>query len=668
MSKGFASSYRIVLLATGLFVGFGGVAVRLVWLHVVDREALVKTITKSRLQYISEVARRGDIVDARGGLLATSSTHRVLGVDPMSLRPQDQKSWPELAAMIGVPLPELRRIFLTKYRAPVAPTPASAASAATKAAGLVINLGTAPAAAQPAAATEETDTDIVLDGTPDEKGRIPVKWVKLKEDVPDKLYEEIMKLGIKGVYSIHTARRAYPNKHLAAHVLGYVNRQQESVSGMEKYADFYLKGQDGWRVGERDGRNRELPQFLDRRIPPSDGYSVKLSIDTIVQDIVEQELAYLGAQYEPKKISIIVSEPKTGFILAMGNYPTFDPNEYNKVPHDEMHRMKNVAVTDIYEPGSVFKIVAVAAALEERIANVHSTFDCTTERIVNRGISVDMPSEDHRFANPRVVSMGEVVSYSSNRGAGQLAVALGEDRFNKYVRAFGFGAKLGFPVGPEVSGLLKPVTVVNARGKEARNWHPIDITRIAIGHSVSATVLQMHQAMSVIANDGVLLLPQVIREVRDATGEVVFRYDSTQVGRVVSTETARTVAQLLKGVASKNGTALEAAIEGYDVAGKTGTTIKLMDVKRADGTTTQVYDNRHHIASFVGFFPAHRPQVAISVIVDDADHKAPNGVAYGGRIAAPSFKRIAERLIPILNIQAHSQTAPVVAANQGGRR
>ena len=650
MSKGFASTYRIVLLATGLFVCFGGVAARLVWLHVVDRDSLLKTITRTRQQFTPEIARRGDILDARGGLLATSSTQRVLGVDPLSLRPQDEKNWSELAALIGLPERELRRIFTTRYREAPAPAPT---------AGALIDLRPLGLAATPAAA-ENSDDDTEEDAAPDATGRRPIRWVKLRDDVPEKLYEEVMKLGIKGVYGLHVARRAYPNQHLAAHVLGYVNKQQEAAAGMEANMDFFLRGQNGWRVGERDGRNRELPQFLDRRVPPSDGYSVQLSIDTIVQDIVEQELTYLATTYEPKKASIIVSDPRDGFILAMGNYPNYDPNEYNKLRPDEQHRMRNVAVADVYEPGSVFKIVAVAAALEERIASTRSMFDTAADKIMHRGRVIPMPAEDHRFPNPQAVTLAEAVSYSSNRAAAQLGVALGEEQFYRYVRAFGFGRPLGFPVGGEVAGLLRPV----------KDWDPIDVTRIPIGHSISATVLQMHQAMTVIANDGVLLRPQVIRQVRDAAGEIVYRYDRAEIGRVVSPDTARTVARLLMGVASNEGTAAEAAIEGYDVAGKTGTTIKLMDEVQPDGSTKLVYNRKHHIASFVGFFPAGRPQVAISVIVDDADHKAPRGIAYGGRVAAPSFKRIGERLIAIRNIQAHAQPSPdaLVAANQGGRR
>jgi cell division protein FtsI/penicillin-binding protein 2 len=319
-------------------------------------------------------------------------------------------------------------------------------------------------------------------------------------------------------------------------------------------------------------------------------------------------------------------------------------------------------VADEYEPGSVFKIVAIGAALQEGLATPRSLFDTTIESVPHPAYKngVDMPDEDHRFPVPQAVTLAEAVSYSSNRAAAMLGLALGKERLDKYTRAFGFGSKLGFPVGGEISGSIYSVDEMK----------PLDVTRIAIGHSISATVLQMHQAMSVIANDGILLRPQIIREVCDSTGEVVFRYGPVELGRACSPDTARLLAQMLTGVASSHGTAVGAAIDGYDVAGKTGTTIKLVEHTLADGTKTLVWDRKHHIASFIGFFPAGRPQIAISVVVDDADHKAPNGVAYGGKVAAPSFKRIGERLIPILPIHAYHQSVhpSLMAATDGGRR
>lgn len=640
MSKGFASSYRILLLATGLFVCFGGLAMRLVWLHVVDRDSLLKTITKVRAQLIPEKARRGDIRDARGGILATSSSRLILGVDPFALRPQDEPKWPRLAALIQLPEAELARIFRTRYREPGA-SPRRAVSAPPL---LQLPLAVAPApAAEPAAADEDDDE---VDATPDEKGRRAIRWAKLREDVPESLYAEITALGIKGVYGERVYHRAYPNNQLAAHVIGYVNRQQEAAAGIESYADFYLRGQQGWRVGERDGRGGELPQFLTRQVPPAHGFSVGLSLDLIVQDIVEQELAHIGEKFQPLKASIIVSDPRTGFILALGNYPTFNLNEYNKVSKDDLARMKNAAVADIYDPGSVFKIVAAAGALEEKLVMPQTTFDCSLERIAYRGRMLKLPGEDHRMGD---LTVAEIISRSSNRGAAQLGMRLGEERLYGYARAFGFGAKLGFPVGGEVSGILHPW----------KQWNPVDIAIIPMGHSVSSTVLQMHQAMSVIAAGGVLLRPQIIRQVRDASNEEVYRFDRVELGRAISAQTARTMAGLLTGVVKPGGTAVEAAIEGFDVAGKTGTSQKFINGQ---------WSKRNHIASFVGFLPAGRPQVVISVVVDDADHRAPGGIAYGRTVAVPSFRRIAERLIPILNIQAERPLLParVVAAAKGG--
>jgi cell division protein FtsI/penicillin-binding protein 2 len=677
MSKGFASTYRIFLLATGLLGVFGILGARLVWLHVIDRDSLLKNIVKMRRQVIVEKARRGDILDANDAILATSHSLLVVGVDPSAVRKpddrlhvKDEAKWPQLAALLGIPLPQLEQAFTTKFRepAPAAPTsPATVAAATSPAnapAGLVFNFAL-PSATPPPAAAAEDDEDAALDDSPDEGGRREIHWTKLAENVSESTYREIQKLGIQGVTGDRVYRRTYPHGQLASHLLGFVNRQERPVAGLERYADFYLRGQDGWREGERDGRSRELAQFRTRDVPRADGYSVKVSIDTNVQDIVEQELERIARTYQPLKATIVVSDPRTGFILGLGNYPTFDPNEYNKVPKDEMERLRNVAVADVYEPGSVFKIVAAAGALEEHLVTPDTTFDVSLTRIDYRGISRSLPAEDHVYEDPRHVPLTRVLSFSSNRGAAQLAMKLGEEKFYDYARAFGFGSKLGFPVGGEVGG------TVHEPGKPG--WDNLTITRMPMGHSVDCTVLQMHTAMSAIANDGVLLRPQIIREIRDATNEVVYRFDRVELHRVVSVETARTVAQLLMGVATKDGTAPEAAIAGYDVAGKTGTTQKLEEVTLADGTKKLVYSNRHHVASFVGFFPAlPRPgekQVAISVIVDDADAHAPNGKAYGKTVAAPSFKRIGEQLIPVLNLQpARPAFSSNLVAFEGGRR
>jgi cell division protein FtsI (penicillin-binding protein 3) len=649
MSKGFASSYRIVLLAGGLFVCFGALGVRLYFLHVVDRDDLLLTVAKTRQQLVVEQARRGDILDARGATLATSRSTIILGVDPMSLRPQDEPRWPQLASLIGMPEAELRRIFTTRYRAPAPANPVPPASAAAERTGLVFSL--TPAAA-PALAADNGEDE------PAAAGPRPIRWAKLREDVAESSYAEIEKLGIRGVYGERVYRRTYPNNQLAAHLIGYVDRSGRPVTGVEYYADFYLRGQNGWSVGEKDGRGRHLAQFRMREVPPADGYSVMLSIDSLVQAIVEQELAYIVEKFSPLKATIIVSDPRDGFILALGNHPSFNLNEYNKVPREEMARLKNVAVADVYEPGSVFKIVAAAAALEERLVTPQTAFNCSSPTVVYKGRTLRLPADDHPF--DRDLSVAEILAKSSNRGAAHLGMLLGDERLHAYAQAFGFGRRLGFPVGGEVSGTLHP----------PNKWDGLTITRMPMGHAVDCTVLQMHQAMSVIANGGELLRPQIVRQIRDASRDVVFhRQDGIVIERAISDATARTVAMMLLSAASKEGTAPEAAIPGFDVAGKTGTTQKLIEEIRPDGSRKLVYSRKHHVASFVGFFPAGRPQVAISVVIDEAKVQTPRGVAYG-RMAAPSFKRIGEKLIPILDIKPAGQPprAPVIVAAEGGRR
>lgn len=670
MSKGFASSYRLVLLAGGLLLCFGALATRLVWLHVIDHDELVRPIAKARWQMIPDPARRGDIYDTHGALLATSDSLIVLGVDPSwlrkpndKLRERDEKKWPQLAALIGMPLPELRTIFTTKYREP---TPASAAAPVAVPAGLVFNFTLPSATPETKAASEDADEtdalaaapasdDLALGSATDAAGRREIQWVTLRNDLPESTYDAVVKLGIQGVYGFHTYRRIYPHGKLAAHVLGFLNRQQKPVTGAERSADFYLRGQDGWREGERDGRSNELAQFRTRVVPKADGYSVVLSIDTNVQDIVEQELAAIAQKYQPLKATIIVSDPRTGFILGLGNYPSFDPNEFYKVPKEEVARLKNIAVTDIYEPGSVFKIVAASGALEDGIVTPDSTFDCTLASVMYQGTRHSfptvrkLPAEDKSDHFDHPLTVAEIIAHSSNKGAAQLAMRLGDERFYNYARGFGFGQRTGLPGGHEEAGLMKAPA----------NWDDLTITRMPMGQGVAVTVMQMHQAMSVIASGGALLRPQLVQEIRDPSGESVSRFGRAEERRVISERTARTMARLLAGVASKDGNAATAAIPGYEVAGKTGTAQKIIDGH---------YSTTHHVASFIGFFPASRPQVAISVIIDDADARAPGGVAYGAKTAAPAFKHIGEQLIPLLKIEAVRPATSNLIALEGGRR
>ncbi|MCX6951441.1 MAG: penicillin-binding transpeptidase domain-containing protein [Verrucomicrobia bacterium] len=475
MSKGFASNYRIVLLSGGLLLCFGAIGARLVWLHVVYPDQLVETkadarsqvagqprlqprhelIAETRRQLIVDKARRGDIFDARGALLATSRSVLQLGIDPNPVSEKEEKliqdrnqkdpkarkkyederlkqereGWPKLAALIGLPEEELRRIRTTLYREP-APAKASSGTAtptpaaAPRAAGL-FNPPAAPVAAEaePTAVatdlTEEdgdtpagpvftlgktaaTEEDADNDSEPVADGRRKIRWAVLLPEISETKYDEVKKLcaeyKIKNVYATSSYHRVYPHNQLGSHLLGYVDRAEKPVTGLERFADFYLRGQDGWREGERDVRGRELPQFNRRAVERVDGYSVTLSLQTKVQNIVERELQAIAAQYRPLKATIVVSDPRTGFILALGNYPTFNPNEYNKVPADQLARLKNIAAADVYEPGSVFKIVAASGALEDGLVTPDTRFDCSITKIDYLGRTRGLPGEDLALA------------------------------------------------------------------------------------------------------------------------------------------------------------------------------------------------------------------------------------------------------------------------------
>jgi len=299
MSKGFTTSYRIALLAIAVLAMFAGLEARLVWLHVIDRDVLLRSVDEARRQLIVDNARRGDIVDAHGALLATSRSIIVLGVDPQYTRPEDRSKWPQLAALIGVPLAEVERTFLTKAR------PAVAKAEPHAAAPMVITLAApvpAPADGAPAAAVAATDAvapdDTELDD-PDERNERPIRWAKLSDQIAESVYADVGKLNIRGVYGRRMYRRDYPHNDMAAHIIGYVDKQEHPMAGMEHYADFYLKGENGWLESEKDGKSHELAQFRTREVPAVDGFSVSLSIDSTVQDIVEDELAKVALQYQP---------------------------------------------------------------------------------------------------------------------------------------------------------------------------------------------------------------------------------------------------------------------------------------------------------------------------------------------------------------------------------
>jgi len=367
---------------------------------------------------------------------------------------------------------------------------------------------------------------------------------------------------------------------------------------------------------------------------------VELSIDRVVQERVEQEVTRIMEEFSPVSVSIIVSEPRTGEILAMANGPSFDPNLYNDVPL-ENHR--NRCLTDLYEPGSTFKIIPVGAALNEKILRTEDIIDCSVSTYQKGKKRLRLPKDHHPLGK---ISLHQVVQKSSNRGAAQVGLMLGSERLYSYCRAFGFGERTNLGLLGERKGTLhKP-----------RNWDGLTITRLPMGHAVSVTPMQVHGSMCAVANGGIMMRPSLIRRVFDEESKTVIPFKPRAVRRVVDEQVADELSEMLVSVVGPEGTARSAMIQGFQVAGKTGTTQKIIEGK---------YSNTHHVASFSGFFPADNPRAVITVVVDEPKMKK-GRLGYGGSVAGPSFKNIASRLITYLGIQPKPKELSLISEQKLG--
>ena len=564
---------------------------RLVWLHWIDAPRLRAEAVQARRVLRGQSCRRGEIRDAQDNLLAVSEDVWDIGVDPDSLVKGENARALEVATALGIPVTKVIQAFNTTTR---------------------------------------------VDSEGEEKD---IRWTVLAREVNETTVKRMKALGIKALRAELKYHRSYPKGQLAAHVLGYVNKEGEPASGIERVMNSLLIGQNGWIESERDGRHRELTSNRLREVAPVDGSTVVLTINSLVQKTCEDALAAAAARYAPKSGIIIVSDPRTGRILGLANWPTFDLNLFFDPKAAPMDNQRNRAVSDIYEPGSVFKIVSISGALEEHLITPNSVFDCGATNVPYRGRMVSMPGDSHPIG---VADIRHIVRESSNRGTVQVgmqyAERLGEEKFYSLIKSFGFGANTGLITGAEVPGLLLP----------PKRWDGMTISRVPMGHSVSVTAMQMHFAMSVIAAEGLLMQPQLVLRVEDPkTKLAVLNYPPRSRGRAISAATATETATLLRAVCGKGGTAPIADIPGFEVAGKTGTTQKIINGH---------YSTTHHVASFAGFFPVGDPKLAITVIIDEPHGE---GVAYGGKVSAPIFREVAEKCIRWLDI------APVTTVPRG---
>ncbi|HWF87650.1 MAG TPA: penicillin-binding transpeptidase domain-containing protein [Pyrinomonadaceae bacterium] len=453
-------------------------------------------------------------------------------------------------------------------------------------------------------------------------------WIarRLDADVANKVVE----LKLPGVQTQLEPKRYYPNGSLAAHVLGYVGLDGKGLGGVEQYYNTKISGEPGQLFIEKDASGKPYEGY---EIAAKPGNTVVLTIDQTIQYQAEQALQAAVSQSHAKSGSVIVLDPRSGEILALANAPTFDPN---RVSDAKPETRSNWALQNIYEPGSTFKIVAFSAALENKLARVDERIDCQMGAITVAGRVV----HDHKKFG--VLTIPEALAKSSNVAAIKLGIRVGDPTMYEYIRRYGFGSKTGIELPGETNGILRRV----------ERWQPSSIGSIAIGQEIGVTPVQMVSAFGALANDGVRVAPHLIREVRDAGGNVVYRAQPDQ-RRVISAETAIALRGMLEGV-TLNGTAKKAQLDGYSAAGKTGTAQKI-DPK------TKAYSATKFVGSFVGFAPVSNPQVVIIVVIDE-----PAGAYHGGDVAAPVFRAVAEQVLPTLGIEPDIETksAPDLVAQQ----
>ena len=564
---------RVLILAAALTVGFAGVLARLSHLMLFQGPELAAMAERQYSRTVVLQAQRGPIVDRHGIPLAASGPAESLFAHPRLVADPGGLAR-RLAGILGMPEAELR---------------------------------TALASARP--------------------------FVWLKRRLPPPVAEAVRALGEPGLGLVPEPLRLYPNRELAAHVIGFEGADG-GLEGIERAWDDTLAGTPGRAVVGRDalGRDVEVQRVLQ---PPTPGRGVMLTLDAHIQHIAEREVDAAWRRTGAKAAMAVVMEPRTGDLLAVAIRPTFNPNTFLDVPSREHWR--NRAVTDPFEPGSTFKVILAAAALEERLVG-------PDDRIFAENGRITVARTTIRDWKPYGwLTFAEVLQNSSNVGSIKVGLALGPERYYRYMTAFGFGQPTGVGLAGESRGVLR----------EPTRWSALSLPTLSIGQEVSVTALQMVAAFGAVANGGVLVRPRIVSAVFDGDGRQVRRIEPVAVRRVISPETARTLTRLLVRVVDE-GTGHKAAIPGYAVAGKTGTAQKL-------DPDTRRYSRARGVLSFVGFAPADDPRFVMLVMLDE-----PRTERWGSEAAAPVFAAIGREILRHLDVPPQDQPPVPIVAGSGG--
>ena len=427
------------------------------------------------------------------------------------------------------------------------------------------------------------------------------KYVKRK--VNNKVVNKIKNLNKDGIFFKKESQRFYPKNDLASHVLGFAGVDNQGLEGIELSYDKYLKGLSGKKLIEEDAAGRMLPDSVKKNIPSKQGYNIYLTIDEVIQYIVERELDSAMDKFEISGASAIVMKPDDGSILAMASTPDYDPNNFNNYPKSHW---RNKAISDSYEPGSTFKIITTAAALEEGVVSEGDSFYCSGS-IEVAGETIDC----WKKAGHGYQSFTEVVKNSCNPGFIQLGMRVSKKNYYKYLESFGFGEATSINLPGESEGILNSYDKIG----------PVELATMSFGQGIAVTPIQLITAVSAIANDGNLLKPKLVDKITGKNNNIIKNPDKTKVRKVVTKNTAEKTRKILKKVVD-DGTGAKARIEGFDIGGKTGTAKHYYD---------EVYDS-----SFIGMVPTDNPEFVILVVLYDASGES----YYGSKIAAPVFRNI----------------------------
>jgi cell division protein FtsI (penicillin-binding protein 3) len=553
---------RLAIAAAGFVLWSAGIEARLVYLQVFRNADYVARAERQHNRTVAAPAKRGEILDRRGHVLAYSVDAESIYAVPSEI----EQAKPAVAALCG--------------------------------------------ALEDCTAKER---EALLERFGKQRAFVYVR----RQVSPDQAHR-VRALELEGIGFMKESRRFYPNKELAANLVGYVGIDSEGLHGIEAAYDNLIKGRSGTVLVQTDARRHAFSRIEK---PPTTGATLELTIDEYLQHLAERELAAGVEATDAQGGAAIIMDPWTGEILAMANVPTFNPNAYRQAREDAR---RNRAVQDLYEPGSTFKVVTASAALEEKIVRPTDPIDVSTGMI---RFGARVINDDHHYG---VLSFSDVIVKSSNVGAIKVGLRLGAERLGLYIRRFGFGR----PISPDFPGESPGIV-----------WDPSKLSdsalaSVSMGYQVGVTPLQMATAVSSVANGGELIQPRVVRAViRDGKRIAVPR---KVLRRTISPGTAAELTQIMEGVVNTGGTATRARLDGYTVAGKTGTAQKLVNGR---------YSHTDYNTSFVGFVPSRKPVFTIIVVID-----SPRVGKYGGLAAAPVFKQIADAAL------RHSGVPPTINA------